>query len=192
MESKSYSFSAFNNYTEQGIAEALLNCNTQNKKPIYVCIGSDLVLGDSLGPLVGTMLKQKCENLYVYGTLTQPITAKEVEYAKTYLKQMHPNSLLVAVDAAVGNENDVGLIKVANKGLKPGLGVNKNLSTIGDVSIIGIVCGKSLKNYNLYNLTRLSLVYKMTEQIVGGIKEYSKILDEKFMRENKNIGIGAI
>lgn len=192
MENKSYSFSAFNSYTEQGIAEALQNCNTHNKKPIFVCIGSDLVLGDSLGPLVGTMLKQRCENLYVYGTLTQPITAKEVEYAKTYLKQMHPNSLLVAVDAAVGNENDVGLIKVSNKGLKPGLGVNKNLSAIGDVSIIGIVCGKSLKNYNLYNLTRLSLVYKMTEQIVGGIKEYSIILEEKLLHDNKNYTLSAL
>ncbi len=192
METQTYSFSSFNNYTKEGISEAIKKCNPKNKRPIFVCIGSDLVLGDSLGPLVGTMLKQKDVNSYIYGTLTQPITAKEVEYAKTYLKQMHPDSLIIAVDAAVGNENDVGLIKVSNKGLKPGLGVNKNLSLIGDVSIIGIVCGKSLKNYNLYNLTRLSLVYKMTEQIVSGIKEYINFIERKTEQTNGCSNLSAI
>ncbi len=172
METQSFSFSMFNDYAKDGIAEAINRCNKNNKTPLFICIGSDLVLGDSLGPLVGTMLKEKGISSYVYGTLNSPITAKEVEYARTYLKQMHPNSVIIAIDAAVGLESDVGLIKVTNKGLKPGLGVNKNLSMIGDISIIGVVAGKSMKNYNLYNMTRLNLVYKMTEKIAGGIKEY--------------------
>ena len=172
METKSYSFNMFNEYAKDGICEALEKCIKKNKKPLFVCIGSDLVLGDSLGPLIGTKLKEQKISSYVYGTLCQPITAKEVEYAKTYIKKLHPDSVLIAIDAAVGSENDIGLIKVINKGLKPGLGVNKDLSTIGDISIIGIVAGKSVKNYNLYNLTRLNLIYKMTDQIVGGIKHY--------------------
>ena len=146
--------------------------NPKNNKPILICIGSDLVLGDSLGPLVGTLLKKKNVRSYIYGTLNFPITAKEVDYARTYLKQMHPNSLLIAIDAAVGSCDDVGNVKVVNKGLKPGTGVNKNLGEIGDVSIIGVVAGKSKENYNLFNLTRLNLVYKMAEKIASGIEDY--------------------
>ncbi len=172
MEVLKYSFSAFNEYASNGIGEALKRCVAQNKKPLFVCIGSDLVLGDSLGPLVGTKLLESKLSSFVYGTLSSPITAKEVEYAREYLKVLHPNSVIIAIDAAVGEENDVGLIKVINKGLKPGLGVNKKLNSIGDISIIGVVAGKSTKNYNLYNLTRLNLVYKMSEKILGGIKEY--------------------
>ncbi len=165
-----YSFSTFSTLTKDRIAEALRACLKSEKTPIIVCIGSDLVLGDSLGPLVGTMLKKKNLETYVYGTLNHPITAKEVEYARKYIKLMHPNSMIIAIDAAVGDEDDVGLLRLLNKGLKPGLGVNKNLSAIGDLSIIGIVAEKSSQNFKLFNLTRLNLVYKMAETIADGIE----------------------
>ena len=174
MENKQYSFNLFSDYTHDGIFQSLIELNPKNKQPIFICIGSDLVLGDSLGPLVGTFLKNKNVQSYIYGTLNFPITAKEVDYAGTYLKQMHPNAITIAIDAAVGNGEDVGLIRVQNKGLKPGLGVEKNLGTIGDLSIIGVVAGKSQKNYDLFNLTRLNLIYSMAEKIASGIEKYIK------------------
>lgn len=174
MTEKQYVYNIFNEYAKNGITEALKELNPELKRPIVVCIGSDLVLGDCLGPLVGTFLKAKNLNSYIYGTLNAPITAKEVVYAGTYLKKMHKNSITISIDAAVGNEKDVGLIKVINKGLKPGLGVNKDLQPIGDISIIGIVAEKSLKNYNLFNLTRLNLVYKMAQIISIGVETYIK------------------
>ncbi len=179
MKSKEFSFSTFSKYAPDGIYQSLLECNKDGKRPIFICIGSDLVLGDSLGPLVGTFLKNRNVGSYVYGTLNFPITAKEVEYARTYLKQMHPNSISIAIDAAVGEEGDIGLVRVLNKGLRPGLGVDKNLGIVGDISIIGVVAGKSNKNYNLFNLTRLNLVYKMAETIASGIEKYLSSLIQK-------------
>ena len=186
MENKNYTFSTYNKQADMGIFQSLIDCNPKNKKPIFVCIGSDLVLGDSLGPLVGTFLKNKGIKSYVYGTLNFPITAKEVEYAGTYLKQMHPSSIIIAIDAAIGNPDDVGLIRVLNKGLKPGLGVDKNLGVIGDNSIIGIVAERSLQNYNLFKMTRLNLIYKMAEQISEGVLKYVSYLDQ-----NLNFSQGA-
>lgn len=172
MQNKEYTFNLFGEHVSNSIFSALLELNPQKLRPIFICIGSDLVMGDSLGPLVGTLLKERNIRSFVYGTLNFPITAKEVEYARTYLKQMHPNSISIAIDAAVGDSEDVGLIRLINKGLKPGLGVDKNLGTIGDLSIIGVVAGKTVKNYNLFNLTRLNLVYKMAEVIATGIEKY--------------------
>lgn len=186
MEDKHFTFSTYNQHAKTGIFQSLIDCNPKNKKPIFVCVGSDLVLGDSLGPLVGTLLKNKGVKSYVYGTLNFPITAKEVEYARTYLKQMHPSSIIIAIDAAIGTADDVGLIRVLNKGLKPGLGVNKNLGTVGDNSIIGIVASKSLQNYNLFNMTRLNLIYKMAEQISEGILKYVDYLDNKLSYPAQN------
>ena len=174
MEIENYTFNAFNDYTSNGISCAIAKFNAKELAPIIICIGSDLVLGDSLGPLVGTLLKKKGVGVYVYGTLNYPITAKEIENVQKHLKHMHPNSILVAVDAAVGLKDDVGNIRVVNKGLKPGTGVNKNLGEIGDVSIIGVVAGKSKENYDLFNLTRLGLIYKMAEKISNGIEDYIK------------------
>lgn len=182
---KNFTFNTFNEFTEDGIFQSLIECNPQNLKPIFVCIGSDLVLGDSLGPLIGTLLRKKQLSSFIYGTLNFPITAKEIEYVKTYLKQMHPNSTLIAIDAAIGSSDDVGLIKVCDKGLAPGLGVDKKLGIVGDVSIVGIVAGRSLQNYNLYNLTRLNLVFKMAEKISCGIEKYIEYIQSNFYKKQE-------
>ena len=171
-EKETFSFNAFNDNSEKSIGNALVSCNKKLKTPIITCIGSDLVLGDSLGPLVGTMLTNRNINAYVYGTLNSPITAKEIACAKIHIKMLHPESFIVAIDAAVGNLEDIGLIKVSDKGLKPGLGVNKNLGVIGDCSIIGVVAERSSQNYNLFNLTRLNLIYKMAEKIADGVENF--------------------
>lgn len=171
-DKETFSFNAFNDNSEKSIGNALISCNKKLQTPIIICIGSDLVLGDSLGPLVGTMLTRRNVNAYIYGTLNSPITAKEINCAKLHVKMLHPESFIVAIDAAVGNPEDIGLIKVSDKGLKPGLGVNKNLGVIGDCSIIGVVAEKSTQNYNLFNLTRLNLIYKMAERIADGVEKF--------------------
>ena len=173
--------SAFNKNAEKemscGIEEVL-----RYRTPIFVCIGSDLVLGDSLGPLVGTLLRKKNKNALIYGTLNYPITAREINYAREYIKTAHPNSLIVSIDAAVGTEDDIGLIKIKDSGIKPGLGVDKDIEEIGDISIIGIVASKSKNHNNLYNLTRLNLVYKLAETIANGIDDYiERILKMRYL-----------
>lgn len=137
------------------------------KPPVVVCIGSDLAIGDSLGPIVGSMLKYKTQgvNAYVYGTLALPVTAKEIKYFQAFLKETHPGEQIIAVDAAVGAEGDIGLMRVTHSPLYPGAGANKKLGSIGDISVMGIVAEKSLSNFSLLNSTRLNLVYTMAEQI---------------------------
>ena len=145
--------------------------NKQPPAPIVVCIGGDLAIGDSLGPLVGSMLRYKTQGLgaYIYGTLGSPVTAKEIKYARTFLKQTHPYSQVIAIDAAVGEEGDIGMIKLTDKPLSPGAGAGKKLGTLGDISIMAIVAEKSLVSTSLFNGTRLNLVYSMAEIIAEGV-----------------------
>lgn len=142
-----------------------------NAPPVIVCIGSDLAVGDSLGPITGSMLRYKTQGLraFIYGTLASPITAKEIKYLRAFLKETHKGSQIIAVDAAVGAEGDVGLLKLSDSPLFPGAGANKKLGAIGDISIMGIVAEKSLANYGLLNTTRLNLVYTMSEIVSEAI-----------------------
>lgn len=139
--------------------------------PVIVCIGSDLAVGDSLGPITGSMLKYKTQGLraFIYGTLASPVTAKEIKYLRAFLKETHKGSQIIAVDAAVGAEGDVGLLKLSDSPLFPGAGANKRLGSIGDISIMGIVAEKSIANFGLLNTTRLNLVYTMSEIISEAI-----------------------
>lgn len=147
-----------------------LPLDTKNP-PVIVCVGSDLAIGDCLGPIVGSMLKFKTQGLqvFIYGTLSAPITAKEIGYMRTFLKETHQDNPVIAVDAAVGEEGDVGLIKLSDTPLLPGAGAKKQLGALGDMSILGIVAEKSIANYGLLNTTRLNLVYGMAEIISDGL-----------------------
>ncbi len=168
MENKVFSFNVKDKYIDDELSVAIKKL-TKNEIPIIVCVGSDLVLGDSLGPLVGTFLSKKGLKTYVYGTLKCPVTAKEARYVKDYILKTHPDKKVIVVDAAVGKMEDVGVVRVANRGVKPGLGVEKNLEMIGDMSIVGVVAEKTKENFKLFNLTRLSFVYRMAESIAKAI-----------------------
>ena len=150
---------------------ALKNAENKRRPPVVVCVGSDLAIGDSLGPIVGSMLRYKTQGLgtFVYGTLSAPITAKEIKYLRSHLKTTHRQRVAIVVDAAVGVQGDIGMIKLSDTPLYPGAGANKKLGAIGDLSIMGIVAEKSIANYALLNTTRLNLVYSMSEIIANAL-----------------------
>ncbi len=157
-----------------GVSDAL-NTLYKTPYPVIICVGSDLAIGDSLGPIIGSELNQKLNGkAYVYGTLDSPITAKEIKTVFNTVNKLHPKSKILVIDAAVGDQEEIGKIKIKDTGLKPGLGVNKNLEEIGDVSIIGIVSNKENPENNIYNETRLNLVKKLSTVIVLGIVDYFK------------------
>ena len=181
-----YAFHIYNKIAADGVmmaTEKLLTTKMNEagaslNLPVVVCIGSDLAIGDSLGPITGSMLKYKTEGLgvFLYGTLSAPITAKEIKYMREFLKETHRKSPIIAIDAAVGEKGDIGLIKIDDAPIKPGAGANKKLGSLGDISIMGIVAEKSIANYGLLNTTRLNLVYSMAEIISEGV---STLLWEK-------------
>lgn len=167
-----FSFNLYNTLAPGGVFTVLKKAVTpKDKVPVVVCVGSDLSVGDSLGPVTGTKLceKLKGSNVYIYGTLAKPITAHEVKYMSSFLANTHPDSPVIAIDAAVGVAGDIGLIKVADRPLAPGSGANKKLNKIGQVSILGIVAEKSLFNYSLFSSTRLNIIYKMADIISEGV-----------------------
>lgn len=187
-----YSFNIYNTLAAGGEALALKNLLPEIKSaPVVACVGSDLSVGDALGPVVGTKLKEKLQgqSVFVYGTLSKPITAHEVKYTNQFIKNTHPDSLVIAIDAAVGTAGDIGLIKIAKRSLKPGSGANKRLAKLGDVSIMGIVAEKSLFNYSLFSSTRLNIVYKMAEIIAEGVANFIMEVNQSLLFSR---GLGVV
>lgn len=190
-----YSFNLYNALAPQGVTLSLRNLlGVCDKPPVILCVGSDLSVGDSLGPVTGTRLKECLSglNCYVYGTLAKPITAHEVKYMNEFLRETHPESPIIAIDAAVGIAGDIGLIKICGNGLNPGSGANKKLSKVGDVSIMGIVAEHSVFNYSLFSATRLNIIYKMANIIAEGVSAFVleslqnaalKNLDETYIKK---------
>lgn len=107
--------------------------------PVILCIGTDRIIGDCLGPLAGSMLKKAAgENLAVYGTLENTVHALNLQKINQEIKKKHHGQIIIAIDASLGSYERVGSIFVRPGCLKPGAGVRKNLPDVGDVAITGI------------------------------------------------------
>lgn len=166
-----YSFNLYNKLAPTGLTVALNRFLDDETPPVILCIGSDMVTGDSLGPVTGTLIKTKTQDLplYVYGTLSTPVTAKEIKYVDSYVRKLHPNKKIIAIDAAVGEAGEVGLIRVQNTPLFPGSGAKKSLGKVGDLSILGIVAEKKLFDFSVLSSIRFNLVYRMADIISSAV-----------------------
>ncbi len=137
-------------------------------KFVIVCIGTDRSTGDALGPLVGYKLKpiiSNYGNMELLGTLDKPVHAKNLKDNINYIYSNFKNPFVLAIDASLGRLDKIGYINIREGSLKPGLGVNKRLPKIGDISITGIVNISGIMEYVILQNTRLNLVMNMADII---------------------------
>ncbi|CAM3942258.1 spore protease YyaC [Mesobacillus zeae] len=147
---------------------------------VFVCIGTDRSTGDSLGPLVGTLLKEKeISPFHVYGTLDDPIHAVNLADKLEEIKKKHFNPYMIGIDACLGRLKSVGSIHVSGGPVKPGAGVNKDLPEVGEMHITGIVNVSGFMEFFVLQNTRLNLVMNMAKAIAGGIHTASRQLPVK-------------
>ena len=156
------------------LAHLLNQCIRSSEKNwdeiVFICIGSDRITGDSLGPLVGHHLSQyHWKNISIYGTLEHPVHALNLETALAQIKKRHPSALYIAVDASLGSKKHVGFITVGTGPILPGAGVNKELPPVGDIFITGILNMSGAFEHLMLQTTRLSSVIRMADTIVSGI-----------------------
>ncbi len=145
---------------------------------IILCIGTDRVTGDSLGPLIGHKLSMfRFKNLHIYGTLENPIHALNLAETVHSINSTYANPYIIAIDASLGLTNHIGFITIEKGPLSPGLGVKKDLSPVGNLSITGIVNTSGVLENMVLQTTRLSTVMHLADSIVSGIKIASRTLD---------------
>ena len=140
-----------------------------NNTPVIVCIGTDRATGDCLGPLVGEQLIDYNEAYKVYGCLSAPVHALNIENVITSIYDTVSNPVIIAIDASLGPSSHVGQVSLSDSPLYPGRGVNKKLPAIGNISITGIV-NVSGRSASFIQTTRLYNVVKLADCISGGLK----------------------
>jgi len=128
-----------NDEARENLVNALACLDDLEAQPLFICIGSDHHLLDCLGPLTGTMLSGCAPDLLVYGTLEKPLHARNMIKEIREINKQHEGRIVVAIDASVGDEEEIGIIQIREGSLLPGRAYAKNLPPIGQYSITGIV-----------------------------------------------------
>ena len=161
---------------EQRISELYVENDYSNL--VFLCIGTNKIIGDSVGPIVGNYLKKlQNEYLQIYGTLDDTINFINAKDVIEGIYQNLENPYLITIDAALSNSNNKGDIVLSEGYIKIGKALQKSICFYSDINIKCIV-GKSYleKEKNIKELEKVSLaeILGMAELVANGIKNVLK------------------
>ncbi|MEH7377418.1 MULTISPECIES: spore protease YyaC [Bacillaceae] len=164
--------------------------SSTSREVIILCVGSDRSTGDSLGPIVGTMLTEADIPFPVYGTLEKPVHALNIKKILKDIYQKHNQPFILGIDACLGDERQIGFIFLKKGSLVPGMAVNKSLPSVGEYHMKAVVNyldslapAQSLNNTRLFTVVKLAEVMaKIITQAVLGEPSTLKRLIETIQR----------
>ena len=154
----------------QAFYNTLNSLHTGGRCTVLLCIGTDRVTGDALGPIIGYKLSRYAPpGTIIYGTLDEPVHAKNLVKTIDTIYANHNNPLVIAIDASLGRKESIGYLTVGEGRVKPGLGLSRDLPEIGDMFITGIVCNNGVYAKTNIQNTRLNIVMRMADIAYYGI-----------------------
>ena len=170
---KTIYFNASEQYAYEALGRELYTLLEHTRKEtqpvIILCIGTDRVTGDALGPLVGHQLCTSANNFIIYGNLEHPVHAINLAETMERIYQKYEDPYVIAIDASLGTKEHIGYVTLRQGPLKPGQGIAKNLPEIGDISITGIVNLSGKPGLSLLQSTRLYTVSTMATCIARAL-----------------------
>ena len=151
--------------------------DNKDKIIIFLCIGTNKVIGDSLGPIVGTNLEKMLngnENIKVFGNMKNPINALNVKENIEYINKVYVDKYIIVIDSAVSDKNLIGEIFITKNKTILGKGTDNKISEIGDLSIKCSVSknqNNGIKNFEALNNVPKEFVSNLAEIVSLGIYE---------------------
>jgi putative sporulation protein YyaC len=139
-----------------------------SKEIIFLCVGSDRSTGDSLGPLVGTMLQEKNIPFPVYGTLEEPVHALNIKKVLKDIHKRYGDPFIFGIDACLGDEGRIGSVFIKEGAFIPGNAVNNVLPSVGNYHL------KAIVNY----LNPISPVQSLNSTRLYTVKILAEIITE--------------
>lgn len=156
---------------------------------LFVCIGNGKIIGDSLGPLIGTVLEknkrliQNNVKIDVIGTFENPILYYNVE---EFIKKIDSQdySEIVIIDSALGSKENIGKVMITPAEILIGVGVNRGRMVKGDIILKGVV-GINYNNISRNLIELESVEAKQVENIAGKMLD---IIYSIIFRKTERIG----
>lgn len=156
---------------------------------LFVCIGNGKIIGDSLGPLIGTVLEknkrliQNNVKIDVIGTFENPILYYNVEeFIKNIDSQDY--SEIVIIDSALGSKENIGKVMITPAEILIGVGVNRGRMVKGDIILKGVVG----INYNNISRNLIELESVEAKQIEKIASKMLDIIYSIIFRKTERIG----
>jgi len=127
------------------------------EKYMFICIGTNKLISDSLGPKVGDILTdnfEKNNKVEVLGTMKTPIHYQNAPIFLDYIKKL--DNKIVLIDSALSNIGNIGEIYIQTGGLEIGKALGKTFYFPAHLSIKMIVGRQHKCNYTINYINKLA------------------------------------
>lgn len=159
---------------------------------VFLCIGTNKVVGDMIGPMVGEKLGKaiqyqeigKCiqKDVVVYGNMKQTLNLKNAEKMMNEIKYRYYNPFLITIDTALGKKETIEKIFISTGEIEIGKALKRGIKCYSHINIKGVIGKYSKKiedNLNTLKNANVESVERMSEIIYDGIKDVIKNLSEE-------------
>jgi len=143
---------------------------------VILCIGTNKIIGDSIGPVVGQKLKEQKmkETVCIYGDMIKTINFKNAKEVIENIFKTYQKPFIITVDSALGIKTMVSKI-VVNKGIvRLGKSLGRSICYASHITIKGVV-GENKNTYEdnikVLNEVKPELIWYLSNIMAEGIKQ---------------------
>lgn len=141
---------------------------------LFLCLGSNKIVSDSLGALTGELLKNYYHiDATVIGDMHRPIISKNLEPTLQHIKEKYYNHTIIVIDSTIGRLDDMYRMKLNNFGLQ--VSCLQNQKFLGDISISSVTYVKGINGLLLLNSEEKKYIFKIANYIAHHIKNALQI-----------------
>lgn len=147
---------------------------------IFLCVGSDKIIGDAIGPIVGTKLENEfmkrglAKNINIYGKMGNTLNFKNATEVIENIKKCYKRPFIITIDAALSRESHIGRIVISEGIIELGNSLGRSIKLKSNINIKGVV-GKykeePLENIKTLRKIGFYSVIEMSQNISRGIQK---------------------
>ena len=143
----------------QDFKQKLEQINQNYSNIVFLCIGTNKLAGDCIGPVVGSYLsKVQNEFIQVYGTIEKNLNFSNAINVISNIYKKTQNPYIIAIDAALSNKNNNGDVVLSSGYIKIGKALNKSICFYSNINIKCVVGHYyNTQEANLKELEQVSL-----------------------------------
>ena len=149
---------------------------------IFLCVGSNKIIGDMIGPIVGEELNKQInkntkKEIVVFGNMKNTLNLKNAEETIVNVKKSYTNPFIITVDTALGKEENLKKIYITQGEIEIGKAVSRGIKYESHLNIKGVVGKYSMiveKNINTLKNVEPEAIFYLSSIISNGITEVIK------------------
>ena len=138
---------------------------------VILCVGTDKLIGDLVGPIAGQKLKRlfkDFEKITVYGDIKKTVNTTNLNAIISEIIANYDQPFIITIDSALGPREKIETVWVSTGNMNPGSALKKQESCRSNVNFKAVV-GENLQNnilnFNVLNSIERNVVQRLANEI---------------------------